>query len=83
MKNITVIFFLLSSICHSQKGVTYTNLETALKTPNKVFWLSLEKQQLKVFPSEILKFPNLVVLNISHNKLSDIPEEIRQLKNLK
>lgn len=58
MKYIIVAFFLISSMCHSQKGVTYTNLETALKTPNNVFWLSLERQQLKAFPQEILKFPN-------------------------
>ena len=44
--------------------------------------LDLSNQNLETFPTEILNYPQLEVLILDKAKLS-IPEEIRQLKNLK
>ena len=60
----------------------YTNLEEALKNPEKVIKLELRKCKLKSFPMEILKFTNLQYLDLSKNSIKEIPVEISQLKNL-
>lgn len=60
----------------------YTNLEEALKNPEKVIKLELRKSKLKTFPMEIFKFPNLQYLDLSKNSIKEIPAEISQLKNL-
>ena len=60
----------------------YTNLEDALKNPEKVIKLELRKNKLKSFPMEILKFPNLQYLDLSKNSIKELPIEISQLKNL-
>ena len=60
----------------------YTNLEEALKNPEKVIKLELRKSKLKSFPMEILKFTNLQYLDLSKNSIKEIPVEISQLKNL-
>jgi len=41
------------------KHRTFTSLKKALLTPEKVLYLNLSKQHLKVFPKEILKLVNL------------------------
>ncbi len=61
---------------------SYTSLEEALKSPEKVIKLELRKQKLKSFPMEILKFPNLQYLDLSKNNIKELPVEISQLKNL-
>ena len=60
----------------------YTNLEDALKNPEKVFNLDLSKKKLEEFPTDILKFTNLRKLKLSKNKIKAVPEEIKQLQNL-
>lgn len=60
----------------------YTNLEEALKNPEKVIKLELRKKKLKSFPIEILKFTNLQYLDLSKNSIKELPIEIGQLKNL-
>lgn len=61
----------------------YTSLEEALKNPDGVLILKLEKQKLKEFPLQILQFKNLCILSLAKNKIPSIPEEISQLSNLK
>jgi Leucine-rich repeat (LRR) protein len=61
----------------------YTNLEEALKEPEKVYHLDLSKNKLKNFPMDILKFTNLRTLKLYKNKIDSIPNEISQLKNLR
>jgi len=61
---------------------TFKTLESALKHPDQVYKLKLEKQKLKEFPLEILQFQNLQILSLSKNKLTKLPDGIGQLKNL-
>lgn len=61
---------------------TYKSLESALKHPEKVYKLKLEKLKLKEFPEDILKLKNLQVLSLSKNKIKEIPDEIGQLQYL-
>ena len=60
----------------------FTNLDSALKTPEKVIKLVLRKNKLDTFPKEIFLFTNLQYLDLSKNKLKELPEEIGELKNL-
>lgn len=60
----------------------YTNLDEALKMPEKVYRLSLKGKKLKFFPLEILKFTNLQELDLSRNKIDSLPNEIGTLANL-
>ncbi|MBL4703320.1 MAG: leucine-rich repeat domain-containing protein [Flavobacteriales bacterium] len=61
---------------------TYKSLESALKHPDKVYKLKLERLKLKEFPEAILTFKNLQILSLSKNKIKEIPEAISQLKYL-
>lgn len=61
----------------------YSNLEQALKEPDKVYNLDLSKKKLTEFPKEILQFKNLRTLDLHKNKIKSIPDEISQLKNLR
>lgn len=60
----------------------FTNLEEALKNPEKVIKLELRRARLKSFPMEILKFTNLQYLDLTKNNISELPPEIAQLQNL-
>lgn len=60
----------------------YTNLQEALKQPDKVIKLVLRKQHLKEFPKEIAQFNNLQYLDLSKNAIKEIPDEIGQLTQL-
>jgi len=79
--------FFLFHFSFSQEEVdtnyVYTNLETALKSPEKVYHLDLSKQKLEEFPMDIVKFTNLRTLNLFKNKIKTVPDEIARLKNLR
>ena len=50
-----------------------------MEEPNAVYKLDLSKNKLKEFPLEILVFKNLNWLSLYKNKLTIIPEAIREL----
>lgn len=60
----------------------FTNLQEALKQPDKVVKLVLRKQHLKDFPKEIAQFQNLQYLDLSKNAIKDVPDEIGTLTQL-
>jgi Leucine-rich repeat (LRR) protein len=60
----------------------YTDLNEALKFPDKVIRLELRKKKLKTFPQEIFQFPNLQWLDLGRNALTELPDSIHLLRNL-
>lgn len=62
--------------------VGFTDLESALKDPEKVVKLTLRKQKYTAFPAELWKFPNLQYLDLSKNKISEVPDSINFFANL-
>ena len=67
------------ALAHAEE---FTNLDSALKNPDKVIKLVLRKKHLKKFPEEILKFKNLQYLDISKNSIKELPEGIGELTQL-
>ncbi len=61
---------------------TYFSLEAALKNPDRVYKLKLNKKKLTEFPQEILQLKNLNYLEVEKNKIKEIPNEIGQLQYL-
>lgn len=74
-----IVIISCSSFLHAQ---TYYSLTEAMRTPEKVETLILSKKKYKEFPTEILQFTNLRVLDLSKNKIQYLPEEITSLANL-
>lgn len=60
----------------------YTDLEEALRFPEKVFRLELRKKKLKSFPKEIFRFRNLQWLDLGKNSLKELPDSIYLLDKL-
>ena len=55
----------------------YTSLEDALQAhPDSVFHLDLSRSHLKEVPDTIFIFRNLKTLDLSKNKLTELPEEM-------
>lgn len=52
----------------------FSDLEKAKANPDKVFYLDLSLQKLKVFPTEIFQFKNLKELHLSYNYWPTVPE---------
>ncbi|MCZ2355348.1 MAG: leucine-rich repeat domain-containing protein [Bacteroidia bacterium] len=61
----------------------FYDLDEALKSPEKVYKLSLSDKKYTEFPKEILVFKNLQVLNLNRNKIKELPADISTLKNLR
>ena len=59
-----------------------TNLDSALKNPDKVIKLVLRKKHLKKIPDEVFKFKNLQYLDVSKNNIKEIQGELGQLNQL-
>jgi len=78
-----IFHFSFSQVDVPDSNFIYTNLEQALKEPDKVYHLDLSKKKLQDFPMEVLKFTNLRSLKLYKNKIDSIPNEISQLKNLR
>jgi Leucine-rich repeat (LRR) protein len=60
----------------------FTDLNEALKQPDKVLKLVLRKEKLDSFPEAIWQFKNLQYLDLSRNNIREIPDSISRLKNL-
>lgn len=83
-----VFFFFLTSKGDAQlldsaslaRLEAYTNLEDALRDPQKVIKLKLGGQKLRQVPAEVFaSFPNLQYLDISKNKIKELPAEVGRL----
>src|SRR5689334_4407050 len=61
----------------------YFGLDEALKEPDKVQWISFMSAGIENLPKEIMKFPNLIGLDLSYNNFTTLPSWIGQLKTLK
>lgn len=63
----------------------FFSLDSALAYPDPahVTELHLNGKSLKTVPLEILRFPNLIILDLSDNQLTKIPAEIQALKQLR
>ena len=61
----------------------FESLDEALANPDSVYRLKL-KSRLKTVPKEVFtSFPNLHELDLSRNRLKEIPSDIKLLKKLK
>ena len=82
MKHTIYILLLLSPVLlFSQRQYVYTSLE-AIEHPDSVFVLSLSRNKLDTFPTQILTFRNLRELDLSKNRLRTLPHQINSLSNL-
>ena len=61
---------------------TFFSLKEAMQQPDSVITLTLKKQKLKEFPSEILQMKNIERLDLSRNSIKEIPSAIGGLKKL-
>lgn len=68
--------------CSAQEEGFFSNLDSALATPDKVITLSLCRSKIKDIPQQIFTLSNLQKLILSRNYIKSIPKEISQLKNL-
>lgn len=63
-------------------GVLYTRLDKALQHPDSVFRLRLRGKRLDKFPEEIARFKHLRELDLSNNRITQLPPWIGQLEQL-
>jgi Leucine-rich repeat (LRR) protein len=61
----------------------FRSLEEALKNPDQVQRLHINRKKLNSIPTEIFRLTNLIELNLAGNKIEVIPDDISKLKNLK
>ena len=85
-----VLFIVFSQLVIGQKVIDstqikkeYSNLNEALKNPEKVYRLNLSNQNLMIPKDAWPKFVNLEFLSFRNDHLKEIPSEIGILKNLK
>ncbi len=82
------LFFLFLLLINQSKAqqqdTVYSDINDALKNPEKVFYLSLDcdENNDSLFYENISKFRNLEVLSISNSKNKFLSEKISALKNL-
>ena len=85
MKQPAVRYFLsfllvgMALFLRAQPDVVYTDLATAAKNPELVYHLDLKKQRLSEVPIELKAFINLRILDMSKNKISNLPEWLAEL----
>lgn len=65
-----------------KEKTTFYSLKEAKRKPQSVIELNLSKGKLTAFPVEILGFRNLKFLILSHNQISEIPNDINKLQKL-
>lgn len=59
-----------------------TDLDSALRNPDKIIKLVLRKKHLKKFPEKIYLLKNLQYLDLTKNNIKEIPEGIGELTQL-
>lgn len=62
---------------------TFTNLDRALLTPDKVCFLSLTDQNYKTLTLELAKLKYIKVLKLDHNDFEQFPRVVLSLRSLK
>lgn len=86
MKTLSFSFILalltFGSFATSGQAKNYTDLEEALRNPDKVEVLILADKKLTTFPTEIFELKNLEYLDLSDNRLTALPENIGSLTEL-
>lgn len=75
------VFTLYDSLA-LENMIGYTDLDSALKEPEKVVKLTLNKKKYTQFPVELWKFPNLQYLDLSKNKITEVPDSINFFMHL-
>lgn len=78
---LSLLFCLIVRLSFSQ-GLTCYSIQEALQHKDSVSTLILKKQNLQLFPLEILELKNLKRLDISRNYIKEIPPQIQELKHL-
>lgn len=73
--------FLLSGVQLDRQPWIYS-MDEAMRNPMKVYKLSLKGQRLKEFPRDLSRFPNLQILDLSHNKIRHVPPTVQDLPHL-
>lgn len=67
----------LTGISFGQKNHVFTSIEeTKAVHPDSVYYLDLRGQKLKSVPIEVNQFNNLKDLNLSKNKLTQLPNDL-------
>jgi len=70
-----------------RKKKIYTSIEKALKNPEKVYRLHLDRKNnkdsaLTEVPTTIFQLPNLQELSIANNNIESLPDELFKITNL-
>lgn len=86
--NILLVFLFCALFAGAQQkisfdGKQYTDLNEALKEPEKVIFLDLSRQKLREVPVGVFELTNLEYLVLKKNKLTEIPADIAKLKKLR
>ena len=76
-----IIYIGCSLTMVAQPGKVYKSLKD-IKKPEDVYNLQLNHKRLKAFPAEVFTLPNLRVLDLGRNNISEIPSDIVKLQNL-
>ena len=79
------MFFMLNHLIAQPEPDTsriFTSLEEALLHPSEVYKLKLHKLPHHNLPDTLVVFSNLRWLDISKNKLKELPASIGKLENL-
>lgn len=73
LKYYAALILIMLAGCSSNSHKVYTNIENAMREPDKVKELDLSNQLLTKVPASVSKLPCLQVLNLSDNYIKDIP----------
>lgn len=78
-----ILLMLRVFTCNAQDSV-FTNLDQALLSPEKVKILILKKEKLTTFPDSALRaMSNLKELDLSRNRIKELPQDLSYLSKLK
>lgn len=86
-----LIFAGLTALCQppdsntyiiSKEVITYTDLKIAMENPDAVESISLVGMKLRKIPAEVFQFKNLRFLDLRRNRITKIPDEIKNLTKL-